>query len=78
MATALMAEIERTTSDVVPIKERAARIAELEAEISEFGYIEEVLISAAIADGADVQRSANASPQAVLGVRLAKRETRAA
>jgi hypothetical protein len=80
MTAALMAEIERTTSDVVPIRDRASRITELEAEISELAYSEEVLIADAIAEGADVQRSPSAPPEAVLGVKVvkAKRETRAA
>jgi hypothetical protein len=52
------------------MKDRAARIAVLEAELAELFYIEEVLIVAALANGADVQRSPNASPEAILGVRI--------
>jgi hypothetical protein len=72
MVEALMTEIERTTSNVVPIKERASRIAALEAELAELAYVEEVLITAAIEEGVDVQRSANALPAAVLQVRVVK------
>jgi hypothetical protein len=80
MVNALMREIERMASDVVPIKERATRIAELEAEISELAYVEEPLVAAAIADCEDVQRSPNALPQAVLGVKVveATKSSRAA
>jgi hypothetical protein len=62
-------------NDPLPIKERAARIAELRREIDELGYLEEALV---VASGAE--RSPGAPPQAVLGVRLvqAKRVTRAA
>jgi uncharacterized small protein (DUF1192 family) len=80
MTAALMSEVERMVSDVVPIKERATRIAALTDEIEQLAYIEEALVAAAIADGADVQRSPNASPQAVLGVKVveATKSSRAA
>jgi uncharacterized small protein (DUF1192 family) len=80
MVEALMAEIERTTSDVVPIKERATRIAALTDEIEQLAYIEEALVATAIDDGEDVQRSPNAWPQAVLGVKVveATKSSRAA
>jgi hypothetical protein len=77
----LMSEVERTANDPVPIKERAVRIAALTDEIEQLAYVEEALVAAAIADGEDVQRSPNASPQAVLGVKVlveAKRASRAA
>jgi hypothetical protein len=72
MTAALMAEIERQTDAVVPIKDRASKIAALTAEIEQLGYLEEALVDAAIADGADVQRSPSAPPAAVLGVRVAE------
>jgi hypothetical protein len=71
MVEFLMSVAEHETSGgAVPIKDRAARIAVLEAELAELFYIEEVLIVAALANGADVQRSANAPPEAILGVRI--------
>jgi hypothetical protein len=70
MVNALMREIERMTNGVVPIKERVARIAALEREILQLAYIEETLVTDAIADGEDVQRSPSAPPQTVLGVRV--------
>jgi hypothetical protein len=56
----------------LPIKDRGARIAALEREISQLAYVEEVLVSAAIAEGMDVERSPSALPQAVLQVRIAE------
>jgi hypothetical protein len=70
MTAALMSEVERMASDQVPIKERARRIAALTDEIEQLAYVEEAL-AAAIANGEDVQRSPDAPPQAVLGVRVA-------
>ena len=72
MVAALMREVERMGSYPVPIKERAARIAALTDEIEQLAYVEEALIAAATSDGEDVQRSPNASPQAVLGVKVVK------
>jgi hypothetical protein len=72
MTAALMSEVERMASDPVPIKERATRIAALTDEIEQLAFLEEALIAAAAADGKDVQRSPNARPQAVLGVRIAE------
>jgi hypothetical protein len=76
----LMREVERMTSGSVPIKERAARIAALTDEIEQLAYIEEALVAAAIASGKDVQRSPDAPPQAVLGVKVveATKSSRAA
>ena len=71
MTVALMREIEHMTSGVIPIKERGSRIAALTAELEQLSYVEEVLVAAALANGRDVQRS-QASPQAVLGVRIAE------
>jgi hypothetical protein len=70
MIAALMSEVERMASDTVPIKERATRIAALTNEIEQLAYVEEALVTAAIASGEDVQRSPGATPQAVLGVRV--------
>jgi hypothetical protein len=81
MTAALMSEVERMANDPVPIKGRAARIAALTDEIEQLAYAEEALVAAAIAEGEDVQRSPNAPPQAVLGVKVlveAKRASRAA
>jgi hypothetical protein len=68
----LLRQIEHETSNVIPIKQRSARIAEIEAEIEQLSYVEEALLDIAIADGKDVQRSPNALPQAVLQVRVAE------
>jgi hypothetical protein len=80
MTAALMREVERMTSGATPVGQRAARIAALEAELAELAYLEEVLVAAAIANGEDVQRSPNALPQAVLGVKVveATKSSRAA
>jgi hypothetical protein len=68
MTAALLREIERMTSDVIPLKDRASKIAALERELAELAYVEEALVAAAIADGEDVQRSPGVPPAAVLGV----------
>ena len=78
LADAAMAEVERMANDPVPRSERPARIAALEREIDELSHVEEALIEAAIARGETVHRSASALPQAVLGVRIAERGSRAA
>ena len=80
MVDALLREVERLTSGAVPLAQRAARIAALEREIEQLSYVEEVLIDRAIANGEDVQRSPNALPQAVLGVKVveATKSSRAA
>jgi hypothetical protein len=72
MVDALLREIERSASSVVPIKQRAARIAELEAAAEAWEFIEETLVARAIANGEDVQRRPDASPAAVLGVHIAE------
>jgi hypothetical protein len=72
MVAALMQEVERMTSGVLPIKDRGARIAALSDEIAQVGYVEEALVAAAIAEGMDVERSPSALPQAVLQVRIAE------
>ena len=70
MVAALMREVERMASDPMPPAARKRRIGELEAEIVELAYLEEALVAAAIANEEDVQRSLDAPPQAVLGVRI--------
>jgi hypothetical protein len=70
----ILAEVDAAANDLIPIKERPARIAELEEEIERLAYLEEALV---VASGAE--RSRSASPQAVLGVRVVdKRVARAA
>jgi hypothetical protein len=69
MSAALMREVERIASDLLPRPEREKRIAELRREIDELCYVEEVLV---VASGAE--RSLDASPQAILGIRLANTE----
>jgi hypothetical protein len=78
LADAAMAEAERMANDPVPRSERPARIAALEREIDELSHVEEALIDAAVARGETVHRSPSALPQAVLGVRIAERGSRAA
>jgi hypothetical protein len=78
MVQRLLRQIERVTAGAMPIKERSARIAKLEDELNELAFVEEALVAAAIANGEDVQRSPNALPQAVLGVRVADAKQRAA
>jgi hypothetical protein len=75
MTSALLQEIDAMTSSVIPIKERGPRIAALVEEIEQLEYLEEALIAV---NGENVQRSTNASPQAVLGVRVVKATSRAA
>jgi hypothetical protein len=70
MSDALLREIEQQTSNVIPIKDRSARIAALEAKLIELAYVEEALVSAAISNGSDARRSPNALPQAVLQVKI--------
>jgi hypothetical protein len=72
MIEALTRQIERQTPNVIPIKDRSARIAALETKLIDLAYVEEALVPAAIADGKDVQRSPNTAPQAVLQVRVAE------
>jgi hypothetical protein len=64
MTAALMAEIDTHSSDVCPDV--------LIKQIDQLAYVEEQLVAAAIADGADVERSPNALPQAVLQVMVAE------
>jgi hypothetical protein len=54
------------------------RLAEIEAELDGLERKEEALIGAAAKGGTDVLRRAEASPEAVLGVRIAKRAAKAA
>jgi hypothetical protein len=70
MTAALISEVERMANDPLPQAERKKRIAALEHEIEQLAYVEEALVSVAIADGEDVQRSPSAPPQAVLQVRV--------
>jgi hypothetical protein len=80
MVAALMREVECVSNTPLPRLEREKRIAELQAELGKLRFIEEPLVSAAIARGEDVQHSASAPPEAVLQVRVveAKRASRAA
>jgi hypothetical protein len=80
MTKALLLEIDRMTGAVVPIKERASRIAALTTEIEQLAYVEEALIADASANGEPIERAPSAPPQAVLGLRIAAapKSTRAA
>jgi hypothetical protein len=64
MVAALMGEIETHSSDVCP--------SVLTDEIERLAFLEEILVTNAIADGKDVQRRTSAPPQAALGVRIAE------
>jgi hypothetical protein len=74
LCAAVMRGVDRMSSDDVPLADRAERIAELENEISELRYSEEVLL----ADGDADMRFADAPPAAVLGVRVTESISRAA
>jgi hypothetical protein len=65
-------------NDPLPVAQRAPRIAALERELDDLHRVEEVLVVAAIAVGQPVHRSPSAPPAAVLGVRVAERDSRAA
>jgi hypothetical protein len=75
MEEVILAEVDAMANDPLPIKQRRERITELEAEIEQLPYTEEALV---VANGAE--RSLDALPQCVLGVRAvqAKRVSRAA
>jgi hypothetical protein len=64
LQAAILAEIDGIANHPLPMKERRARITELEREITELHYLEESLV---VANNAD--RSPSALPQCVLGVR---------
>jgi hypothetical protein len=65
MEEVLMAEVDALANDPLPVKQRHARITELETEIEQLHYTEEALVVASNAD-----RSPGALPQAVLQVRI--------
>jgi hypothetical protein len=67
---ALLALIGRRSEAPCPAAERPARIAALEREVLELRYVEEALVTAAIAEGQAVVRDTDAPPAAVLGVRV--------
>jgi hypothetical protein len=76
MEEVILAEVDAMANDPLPIKQRRERITELEAEIERLHYTEEALV---VANGAE--RSLDALPACVLGVRVrkaAKRVSRAA
>jgi hypothetical protein len=74
-ADAAMAEVKRMANDPIPVAQRPARSAALQREIDELSHVEEALVEAAIACG--FHWSPSALPQAVLGVRIAERASRA-
>jgi hypothetical protein len=63
---------------VLNAADRRKCIRELEQTIEKLERDEEAAVAMCIADGVDVLRRANASPLAVLGVAIVKRESRAA
>jgi hypothetical protein len=77
MAAALLKEVDRV-ADTASLKDREARIAELEVELADLAYTEEALVTEAIADSEDVSRAIDALPCAVLGVRIVEHGSRAA
>jgi hypothetical protein len=65
-------------ADAMPAEERMQRVAELETQLERLEQREESLILRAHGDGLDVLRRPDASPAAVLGVVLAKIESKVA
>jgi hypothetical protein len=65
-------------ADAMPAAERVRRTAELEAQLLELELLEESIIIRAHGDGLDVLRRPDAAPAAVLGVVLAKIESKVA
>jgi hypothetical protein len=78
MLALVMGEVERMANDPLPVAERPRRIAALERELGGMHRIEEALVTTAIAAGQPVHRSPSAPPEAVLGVRVTERVSRAA
>jgi len=78
MLALVMGEVERMANDPLPVDQRPPRIAALKRELDELHRVEEALIAAAIAAGHSVHRSPSVPPEAVLGVRVADRVSRAA
>jgi hypothetical protein len=68
MLSLVMAEVERMANDLLPVAQRAPRVAAQR--------VEEVLVADAIAAGQPVHRAPSATPTAVLGVRVADRASR--
>lgn len=66
------------TANGLDSKAKRKKIAELEAELLALEQIEETLVTRALAGGLDVQRRPQASPLAILGVRIAKKAKAAA
>jgi hypothetical protein len=73
LVDAVMAEVERMTSEPLPLAQRPAQIAAVEREIEGLSHVEEALVELALARGEPVHRSGSALPQAVLGVRVVER-----
>ena len=67
----LHALVEQAASDPLPVKDRAARVAVLNAEIVRLRRIEEALMAQAIEHGETVTRSVDAPAWAILGVKVA-------
>jgi hypothetical protein len=78
MLALVMGEVERMANDPLPVVERPRRIAALEHELGDLHRIEEALVTTAIAAGQPVHRSPSAPPEAVLGVRIDAKLSRAA
>jgi hypothetical protein len=78
MLALVMAEVERMSSDPLPVAQRPPRIAALERALDDLHRMDAALVAAAIAAGHPVHRSPSAPPAAVLGVRVADKASRAA
>jgi hypothetical protein len=78
MLSLVMTEVERMANNPLPVAERGPRVAALERELIELHHVEEALVTAAIAAGQSVHRSAQAPPAAVLGVRIEGKVSHAA
>jgi hypothetical protein len=70
LVDAFVALIEARAEAPCPAAERPETIAALEREVLELRYVEEALVSAAIAEAEAVTRDDCAPPAAVLGVRV--------
>jgi hypothetical protein len=74
----LLAQIEAETSVPLPLAERPARIAELEAQIGQLQRIEAALIEQAIERGEPASHSYDVPREVVLGVQVVTKPAAAA
>jgi hypothetical protein len=70
LADRILAEVERQANAIMPVAERPARIAALEAELETLAYLEEALVEQALAKGEAIERRSEAPAWAILGVKI--------